>query len=41
VLQGYLIGKPMRASDFRALLLSQSVEPAQAEPGCHQPGSNS
>jgi EAL domain-containing protein (putative c-di-GMP-specific phosphodiesterase class I) len=36
VLQGYLIGKPMRAGDFRALLLSQSVEPAQADPGCHQ-----
>jgi EAL domain-containing protein (putative c-di-GMP-specific phosphodiesterase class I) len=34
VLQGYLIGKPMRASDFRALLLAQSAEPAQADPGC-------
>jgi diguanylate cyclase (GGDEF)-like protein/PAS domain S-box-containing protein len=29
VLQGYLIGKPMRASDFRALLLAQ-----RDEPGC-------
>jgi EAL domain-containing protein (putative c-di-GMP-specific phosphodiesterase class I) len=32
-LQGYLIGKPMRASDFRALLLAQSAEPAPATPG--------
>ena len=37
VLQGYLIGKPMRASDFRALLLAQSATPQQAEPGCQQP----
>jgi diguanylate cyclase (GGDEF)-like protein/PAS domain S-box-containing protein len=37
VLQGYLIGKPMRASDFRALLLAQSSAPQQAEPGCQQP----
>ncbi|WP_296946898.1 EAL domain-containing protein [uncultured Massilia sp.] len=34
VLQGYLIGKPMRAEDFRALLLAQSAQPGQAEPGC-------
>ena len=40
VLQGYLIGKPMRAGDFRALLLSQTVEPRQADPGCHQQGSH-
>jgi diguanylate cyclase (GGDEF)-like protein len=37
VLQGYLIGKPMRATDFRALLLAQSSAPQQAEPGCQQP----
>jgi diguanylate cyclase len=36
VLQGYLIGKPMRASDFRALLLAQSTAPAQAGPGCQR-----
>jgi hypothetical protein len=30
----------MRAGDFRALLLSQSVEPAQADPGCHQSDSH-
>jgi len=34
VLQGYLIGKPMRADDFRALLLAQKTEPSQADPGC-------
>ncbi|MCS0629990.1 EAL domain-containing protein [Telluria mixta] len=34
VLQGYLIGKPMRAEDFRALLLAQKAEPTQADPGC-------
>jgi diguanylate cyclase (GGDEF)-like protein/PAS domain S-box-containing protein len=34
VLQGYLIGKPMRADDFRALLLAQTAEPTQADPGC-------
>jgi diguanylate cyclase len=34
VLQGYLIGKPMRAEDFRALLLAQTAEPTQADPGC-------
>ncbi|WP_083685458.1 putative bifunctional diguanylate cyclase/phosphodiesterase [Massilia putida] len=39
VLQGYLIGKPMRASDFRALLLAQRTEPQQADPGCYQPDS--
>jgi hypothetical protein len=38
-LQGYLIGKPMRAGDFKALLLAQSAEPKQADPGCHQPDS--
>jgi EAL domain-containing protein (putative c-di-GMP-specific phosphodiesterase class I) len=27
VLQGYLIGKPMRATDFRALLLAQGTAP--------------
>jgi diguanylate cyclase (GGDEF)-like protein/PAS domain S-box-containing protein len=36
VLQGYLIGKPMNAEDFRALLLAQSAAPQQAEPGCVQ-----
>jgi diguanylate cyclase (GGDEF)-like protein/PAS domain S-box-containing protein len=34
VLQGYLIGKPMRAEDFRALLLAQTAEPNQTDPGC-------
>jgi diguanylate cyclase len=34
VLQGYLIGKPMRSDDFRALLLAQTAEPTQADPGC-------
>ncbi len=34
VLQGYLIGKPMRAENFRELLLAQSAEPGHAEPGC-------
>jgi EAL domain-containing protein (putative c-di-GMP-specific phosphodiesterase class I) len=34
VLQGYLIGKPMRAEDFKALLLAQKAEPTQADPGC-------
>jgi len=37
VLQGYLIGKPMRASDFQALLLAQRTTPQQADPGCSQP----
>jgi diguanylate cyclase (GGDEF)-like protein/PAS domain S-box-containing protein len=37
VLQGYLIGKPMRASDFHALLLGQRATPQQADPGCTQP----
>ena len=36
VLQGYLIGKPMGADDFRALLLAQSAEARQADPGCRQ-----
>lgn len=36
VLQGYLIGKPMGADDFRALLLAQDAEPRQAGPGCRQ-----
>jgi diguanylate cyclase len=36
VLQGYLIGKPMRAEDFKALLLAQSAAPQQADPGCTQ-----
>jgi diguanylate cyclase (GGDEF)-like protein/PAS domain S-box-containing protein len=39
VLQGYLIGKPMRAADFRKLLLAQKAAPQQADPGCHQPES--
>jgi diguanylate cyclase (GGDEF)-like protein/PAS domain S-box-containing protein len=34
VLQGYLIGKPMRAADFRALLLAQKAAPNQTDPGC-------
>ena len=34
VLQGYLIGKPMRSDDFRALLLAQTAAPDQADPGC-------
>jgi diguanylate cyclase (GGDEF)-like protein/PAS domain S-box-containing protein len=38
VLQGYLIGKPMRAADFQALLLAQSATPQQADPGCDQAG---
>ncbi|MFC5549368.1 putative bifunctional diguanylate cyclase/phosphodiesterase [Massilia aerilata] len=37
VLQGYLIGKPMPASEFQALLLAQSATPQQAAPGCGQP----
>ncbi|MFK3738352.1 EAL domain-containing protein [Massilia sp. TN1-12] len=37
VLQGYLIGKPMPAEDFKALLLAQSAAPQQAEPGCDNP----
>ncbi len=37
VLQGYLIGKPMRAADFQALLLAQRATPQQADPGCTQP----
>jgi diguanylate cyclase (GGDEF)-like protein/PAS domain S-box-containing protein len=34
VLQGYLIGKPMRSDDFRALLLAQTAAPDQTDPGC-------
>jgi diguanylate cyclase (GGDEF)-like protein/PAS domain S-box-containing protein len=41
VLQGYLIGKPMRASEFQALLLAQRSAPQQADPGCSQPDSTS
>jgi diguanylate cyclase (GGDEF)-like protein/PAS domain S-box-containing protein len=43
VLQGYLIGKPMRASEFQALLQAQRTRPRQAAPGpwpapgCAQP----
>jgi diguanylate cyclase (GGDEF)-like protein/PAS domain S-box-containing protein len=37
VLQGYLIGKPMRAQDFQALLQAQTAQPDQADPGCGQP----
>jgi EAL domain-containing protein (putative c-di-GMP-specific phosphodiesterase class I) len=36
VLQGYLIGKPMRAQDFQAVLQAQSAQPQQADPGCDQ-----
>jgi diguanylate cyclase (GGDEF)-like protein/PAS domain S-box-containing protein len=36
VLQGYLIGKPMPEPDFRRLLLAQSQEERQADPGCRQ-----
>jgi diguanylate cyclase (GGDEF)-like protein/PAS domain S-box-containing protein len=36
VLQGYLIGKPMRAAEFQALLQAQSAQPQQADPGCDQ-----
>jgi diguanylate cyclase (GGDEF)-like protein len=36
VLQGYLIGKPMRAGDFQAVLQAQSAQPQQADPGCEQ-----
>ena len=35
-LQGYLIGKPMRAAEFQALLQAQSAQPQQADPGCDQ-----
>jgi diguanylate cyclase (GGDEF)-like protein/PAS domain S-box-containing protein len=38
VLQGYLIGKPMRAAEFQALLLAQRSAPQQADPGCEQAG---
>jgi len=38
VLQGYLIGKPMAEMDFRALLLSQSAQPQQVDPGCQATG---
>jgi diguanylate cyclase (GGDEF)-like protein/PAS domain S-box-containing protein len=38
VLQGYLIGKPMRAADFLALLRAQSAQPQQADPGREQAG---
>ncbi len=38
VLQGYLIGKPMPAAEFQALLLAQRVTPQQADPGCDQAG---
>ncbi|WP_060566703.1 MULTISPECIES: GGDEF and EAL domain-containing protein [unclassified Massilia] len=41
VLQGYLIGKPMRASEFQALLLAQSATPQQADPGCEQANTGS
>jgi EAL domain-containing protein (putative c-di-GMP-specific phosphodiesterase class I) len=37
VLQGYLIGKPMPADAFRALLMAQRATPSQADPGCSQP----
>jgi diguanylate cyclase (GGDEF)-like protein/PAS domain S-box-containing protein len=40
VLQGYLIGKPMPASEFQALLLAQRTAPQQADPGCTQPDTN-
>jgi diguanylate cyclase (GGDEF)-like protein/PAS domain S-box-containing protein len=36
VLQGYLIGKPMRAADFQAVLQAQRAQPQQADPGCDQ-----
>ena len=36
VLQGYLIGRPMRAADFQAVLQAQSAQPQQAAPGCDQ-----
>jgi len=38
VLQGYLIGKPMAEAEFRQLLLAQSGEAQQADPGCQQAG---
>jgi diguanylate cyclase (GGDEF)-like protein/PAS domain S-box-containing protein len=38
VLQGYLIGKPMRAADFLAPLQAQRAQPQQADPGCEQAG---
>jgi diguanylate cyclase (GGDEF)-like protein/PAS domain S-box-containing protein len=37
VLQGYLIGKPMPAHEFQALLQAQRTTPQQADPGCIQP----
>jgi EAL domain-containing protein (putative c-di-GMP-specific phosphodiesterase class I) len=37
VLQGYLIGKPMPAAEFLALLQAQRITPQQADPGCAQP----
>jgi diguanylate cyclase (GGDEF)-like protein/PAS domain S-box-containing protein len=36
VLQGYLIGKPMPAGEFQALLLAQRAAPQPADPGCGQ-----
>jgi diguanylate cyclase (GGDEF)-like protein/PAS domain S-box-containing protein len=41
VLQGYLIGKPMPASEFEALLLAQRNTPQQADPGCGQANTGS
>jgi EAL domain-containing protein (putative c-di-GMP-specific phosphodiesterase class I) len=41
VLQGYLIGKPMPADEFQALLQAQSAQPQQADPGCEQAGAGS
>jgi EAL domain-containing protein (putative c-di-GMP-specific phosphodiesterase class I) len=40
VLQGYLIGKPMPAREFQALLQAQSATPQQADSGCTQPGTD-
>jgi diguanylate cyclase (GGDEF)-like protein/PAS domain S-box-containing protein len=36
VLQGYLIGKPMCAANFLALLRAQTAAPQEATPGCVQ-----
>jgi diguanylate cyclase (GGDEF)-like protein/PAS domain S-box-containing protein len=36
VLQGYLIGKPMRAGEFQEVLQAQRRTPQQADPGCDQ-----
>jgi diguanylate cyclase (GGDEF)-like protein/PAS domain S-box-containing protein len=38
VLQGYLIGKPMRAAEFQTVLQAQRITPQQADPGCGQAG---